>query len=145
MSRRWMASAAVCRDTAGGDGFRRCRHQGAAGALVAAVGPSAAGAQVAQLLWGFVEQDIGIFGHGMFSAPHSLLRWRGQRKLKVGIQRRLEALLPGVPPVETTARAMAVLGYAVRLVAQCREAIRLAPIQAAQHGPPLVWRSRQVP
>lgn len=73
------------------------------------------------------------------------LRWRGQRKLKVGIQRRLEALLPGVPPVETTARAMAVLGYAVRLVAQCREAIRLAPIQAAQHGPPLVWRSRQVP
>jgi hypothetical protein len=48
----------------------------------------------------------------MFSAPHSLLRRRGQRKPKVGINAELEALLPGVPPVETTARAMAVLGYA---------------------------------
>jgi hypothetical protein len=29
---------------------------------------------VTHLLWGFVEQDIGIFGHGMFSAPHSVTR-----------------------------------------------------------------------
>jgi hypothetical protein len=57
----------------------------------------------------------------------------------------LEEVLPGVPPVETTARAMAVLGYAVRLVAQCRETIRLALLQAAQHGLPLVWWSRRVP
>ena len=57
----------------------------------------------------------------------------------------MEEVLPGVPPVETTARAMAVLGYAVRLVAQCRETIRLALLQAAQHGLPLVWWSRRVP
>jgi hypothetical protein len=30
--------------------FRRCRNEGAAGALVAAVGPAAAGAQLAHLL-----------------------------------------------------------------------------------------------
>src|ERR1022692_1224175 len=55
------------------DGFGRCRHQGAAGALVAAVGPSAAGAQVAQLFWGFVEQDIGIDGYVLHSGrPYSL-------------------------------------------------------------------------
>jgi hypothetical protein len=32
-------------------GFRRCRDEGAAGALVAGVGPAAAGAQLAQLFW----------------------------------------------------------------------------------------------
>src|ERR1017187_3297228 len=37
-------------------GFRRCRQEGAAGSLVAAVGPSAAGAQGAHLLWGFVDR-----------------------------------------------------------------------------------------
>src|ERR1039458_10386473 len=31
----------------------------------------------------------------LFSAPHSLLRWRGQGKPKVAIPRRLETLLPG--------------------------------------------------
>ena len=113
------------------------------GGRVAAVGPAAAGAQVAHLLWGFVEQDIGIFGHGMFSAPHSLLRWRGQGKPKVAIQRRLEEVLPGVPPVETTARAMAV---GIRSSTGCAvPSLRLAPVQVAQHGPPLVWRSRQAP
>ena len=32
-------------------GFRRCRDEGAAGALVAGVGPAAGGAQSAQLFW----------------------------------------------------------------------------------------------
>jgi hypothetical protein len=31
--------------------FRRCRDEGAAGALVAGGGPAAAGAQLAQLFW----------------------------------------------------------------------------------------------
>jgi hypothetical protein len=35
--------------------FRRCGGQGAAGALVAAVGLAAAGTQLAHLLWGFIE------------------------------------------------------------------------------------------
>jgi hypothetical protein len=34
----------------------------------------------------------------MFSAPHSLLRWRGQGKPKVGIEAAFKALLPAVPP-----------------------------------------------
>jgi hypothetical protein len=50
--------------------------------MLTAVGPTAAGAQLAHLLWCFVEQNIGIFGHGVFPAPHSLLGWRGQGKPK---------------------------------------------------------------
>jgi hypothetical protein len=39
-------------------GLGRYRREGAAGSLVATVGPTAPGARVAQLLGGFVEQDI---------------------------------------------------------------------------------------
>jgi hypothetical protein len=49
-------------------GRRNCgRHgqQGATGALVAAISPTTTGTQAAHLLGGFVEEDIGVFGHGV--------------------------------------------------------------------------------
>jgi len=41
------------------------RYEPAAGSVVATGGPAAAGAQATQLIWGFVEQNIGVLGHGV--------------------------------------------------------------------------------
>jgi hypothetical protein len=57
-----------------------------------------------------------------FSAPHSLLRWRGPRKPKVGIQRRFKALLPAVPPGGHRP-CQGGAGGAVGLMARCRKPI----------------------
>jgi hypothetical protein len=48
------------------------RHEPAAGSAVATGGPAAVGAQAAQLLWGFIEKNIGVLSHGVFRTPHSL-------------------------------------------------------------------------
>ena len=51
------------------NGCGRCRAKGAAGSLVATVGSPAASTQAAQLLWRFVEQNVGELGHGVFVLP----------------------------------------------------------------------------
>ena len=63
-------------------GWGRCRHPRAAGALVAAVGPAAAGAQATQLLRGFVEQDIGVFGHGVLPGTTFMAHGEGIQQVE---------------------------------------------------------------
>lgn len=62
-------------------GWARCRHPRAAGALIAAVGPAAAGTQAAQLLGGFVEQDIGVFGHDVLPGTTFMAHGEGTQQV----------------------------------------------------------------
>jgi hypothetical protein len=63
-------------------GGGRWRHEPAAGSVVATGGPAAVSAQAAQLLWGFIEKDIGVLVHGVFRTPHSLALVEGRSKSK---------------------------------------------------------------
>ena len=65
------------------NGFGRYRYQGAASSLVAAVSPAAASTEAAQLLWRFVEQNVGELGHGVLPTPHSLALVGKQSKSRV--------------------------------------------------------------
>jgi hypothetical protein len=60
---------------AGHDGCCDCRQEGAPGSLVAPIGSPAAGSLAAQLLWGLVEKDVRVVGHGVFRTPHSCRGW----------------------------------------------------------------------
>src|SRR5450631_2639533 len=60
---------------AGRDWFWERRQEGAPGSLVAPIGSAAAGSLAAQLLWGLIEKDVGVVGHGVFRTPHSCRGW----------------------------------------------------------------------
>jgi hypothetical protein len=91
----------------GRDGIRWRREKRApSDPLVAAVRSAATRSQEAQLLGGFIKEDIRVLGHGVFRTPHSLaLVWDtskfekrspGARLLDVGRAslRALSALVP---------------------------------------------------
>ena len=64
------------------NGCRCWRAKGAASSLVATVGSAAASTQAAELLWRFVEQNVGVLSHGVLPTPHSLARVGKQSKWK---------------------------------------------------------------